>query len=455
MIKINKTFKTTKSLEKWLDKNYSKYKNELFVNPKFGKIYFLVYYERDDKPFVDLVCFYILNNKWCADYVWNYHYEEISDEELLEDLLEVYDEDYVKNKLTYYNGLRRKDRVYFFGDSYVVCDLLEKDRQLTVLGVLWHKEAMDYLLYMQDDKYYDSIPWIEEAYSKLLYETNSLDDKSKQKFIKKLDIIHKAIYYGANPKNNYFEKEWYLEEYGHVNTIKDISKESAKEVYEFALHKLKDDEFEEKMKKQRYERGYSDSDVWNFHYWFSEKISKMLKDLADNHMGYPAEIDREYFEENKKDLYTQDYSTWCSYTNDKKIKKQKDKASDICSKKWEDILNRMSFLASELNEDTCSMNEEKERLLDEWYNYQHEFEEKYGRGGEKLKSAEELKEEKDKGHFVWYNPSHLPKGDKLRINSEAAWKKLYKYEKEMFKYQNKCKDELFKLMNKYFWNLWD
>lgn len=455
MIKLNKSFKTTKSLEKWLDKNYSKYKNKLFVNPKFGKIFFLVYHERDDKSFVDLVHFYNFNKEWSAKFIWNYYYDEISDDELLDELLEDYDENYAKNKMLYYNGLRRKDRLYFFGDSYVVCDLLDKNNELTILGVLWHKEAMDYLLYMHDDEYYDSTPWISETYSKLLYETNYMDDKSKKKYIKNLDTIHKAVYYGANPKDNFFEKDWYIEEYGHVNITKDISKDSAEEVYDFAIRKIKDKEFDKKMKEQRSERGYSESDVWNFHYWFTEIGSKMLKDLADNHMGFPSEIEREHFEKNKEKLYTQDYLTWISCPENKKQMKQREKFNNECDKIWTDILNRMSFLLSEVDEDTCSMAKERDRLLDIWSDIHQEFEDEYGPCGDKLKSEEVLKEEKKSGSKHWYTPSELPAKNELRIRYEKAWKELRSYEKKMFKYQNKCKNEFMEMFKKYFWNLWD
>ena len=245
---------------------------------------------------------------------------------------------------------------------------------------------------MQDDKYYDSIPWIEEVYSKLLYETNCLDDRAKKKYIKDLDIIHKAIYYGANPKNNYFEEEEYLEKYGHVNTIKDISKESAKEVYEFALHKLKDDEFEEKMKKQRYERGYSDSDVMNYYNWFIKISSKMLKELADNSMGYPSEIDRQYFKKNKQNLYTQKYDEWVSVSETKRQQKQKEKASEICHKEWTDILNRMIFLLNEMDENTCSMAEEADVLFEACSKIDNEFTQQYGICGSELKKTLKVKD---------------------------------------------------------------
>ena len=51
------------------------------------------------------------------------------------------------------------------------------------------------------------------------------------------------------------------------------------------LRKDKDDEFEDKMRWQRYERGYADSDVWNLNSWFMETLYPMLKTLRETHSG--------------------------------------------------------------------------------------------------------------------------------------------------------------------------
>ena len=101
------------------------------------------------------------------------------------------------------------------------------------------------------------------------------------------------------------------------------------------------------------------------------------------------------------------------------------------------------------------MAKEKDRLLDAWSDIRQEFEDEYGPFGDKLKSEEVLKKEKESGSKHWYTPSELPKNNELRIRYEKAWKELRKYEIKMFKYQNKCKNEFMEMFKKYFWNLWD
>lgn len=43
---------------------------------------------------------------------------------------------------------------------------------------------------------------------------------------------------------------------------------------------------------QRGRRGYSDSDVWNFHNYLSKVIAGGLKDLSENAHGYPCSFDK-------------------------------------------------------------------------------------------------------------------------------------------------------------------
>ena len=149
---------------------------------------------------------------------------------------------------------------------------------------------------------------------------------------------------------------------------------------------------EEKYKEQRTEKGYSEADVWNLCGWLSEIVPKMLKELAENHQGFPASIEREYFEEHKKELFTQDYRKWTSYPNDPSKMEQREYADKVCDEKWTETLKEMAFLLSELNDETCSWDE-----------------------------------------------------DEMSLNNN-----IKKQE-----YQNQCKERFMELFDKHFWDLWD
>ena len=70
------------------------------------------------------------------------------------------------------------------------------------------------------------------------------------------------------------------------------------------------------------------------------------------------------------------------------------------------------------------------------------------------KSQEELDyEKKHNVHIAVFPHRHPDKNFVKEYNK--AWKELSTFEKKMFNYQNKCKNELFDLLKKYYWDLWD
>lgn len=120
------------------------------------------------------------------------------------------------------------------------------------------------------------------------------------------------------------------------------------------FNKLKDIKFKRKMKKQRAKKGFCDIDVWNIDMFIENTLLNILKQFKKEHIGYPF---------------------------------------DITSEEWDNIIDRMIFLLTEMNEKTCSMQ----------YNYDENDKEKY------IKICE---------------------------------------------YQTKCKDEFYELLKKWHWNLW-
>lgn len=203
--------------------------------------------------------------------------------------------------------------------------------------------------------------------------------------------------------------------------------------------------------------GFKEDDVWNYSYWFADTSSRMLKILAKKHMGFPASIDLQWYEEHKDILPVESYDEWVVWPLDKNSEgyKLREKANKECSEEWTEILYRMSFLLHELDEDKSSMAEKEDKILTKLTNVYDEFIHKYGNNGKQLKSDELKEKEKKDGFIRMMTPRDLPDDDPLRIKYEKVSKELYEYTKAHFEYRDKCKNEFMELFNKYFWELWD
>lgn len=115
-----------------------------------------------------------------------------------------------------------------------------------------------------------------------------------------------------------------------------------------------------KYRFQRAFRGWADCDTWDMDFWFMEVMKPMLQHLRDTHQGHLGELTEEA---------------------------------------WNVVLDRMIFLLTEMDENTCSQ-------------------------------QNTLWKGKDK--------------DKALVR-----------EIDVCKYRDACKDEFFRLFSKYFYNLWD
>lgn len=195
---------------------------------------------------------------------------------------------------------------------------------------------------------------------------------------------------------------------------------------DYEAYQREQKEFEEKCKVQRAERGYSDSDVWNFYDWFLEVIPKMIQDLRNNHVGHPSVI---YDETND--------SFFCEDTGKK-----------LDDQKWNDILDQIIIFAKEAAEETCSM---ENPYRNEWWKYHEEFDRKYP-NKDVLKTPKELADEKRTHTYYHVGPSRDPDFGK---KYDEVSKKVLDFDDEIFKYRNYCKDQLFELMRIFFWDLWD
>ena len=147
-----------------------------------------------------------------------------------------------------------------------------------------------------------------------------------------------------------------------------------------------------KFRFQRFQKGYSDKDLWNMFDWFMEVTKPMLVEFRKTHHGSPATLGE-------------------NYTNEDGLL-----VNDKCHEEWDAILDRMIFLITEMNEETCSMKNQYNEEIERWYEIE--------------------------------NYNREPKYEKIH--------NLYcEREAEIIEYRDKCKDEFFELFSKWFWNLWD
>ena len=175
----------------------------------------------------------------------------------------------------------------------------------------------------------------------------------------------------------------------------------------FALRRREEEAFSEKMRKQRYERGYADIDVWDISEWFIDIVTPMLRQLRNTHHGSPAYLGKNYVDENGNMVNPE------------------------CHEEWDKILDRMIFLLGEMKEETRTVSNPYE---DEYDKVLEEFQEKYRQ-----------KENEDrKFHSMREIPEY-----------KAVQDKYIEKEKELEQYSDQCKDEFFELFSKHFWDLWD
>ena len=214
--------------------------------------------------------------------------------------------------------------------------------------------------------------------------------------------------------------------------------------------KKEDRKREEKWKKQRADRGYSDCDVWNIDSWFISTLKPMLEQLGKNNMGYPMSICKEWYDAHEHELGIafDDWLCWPNEEEDPVGYKLRSDAAEDCDRMWKSVLSRLAFLLGEMNEETCT----KKNPYDEATFLAHkEFAKKYGAFGDGLKTEQEKAEEKEKGLYRMYHPSDEPGRDDVK----ELFKKSFDEETNLAKYRDTCKNEFFELFSKYFWDLWD
>ena len=175
----------------------------------------------------------------------------------------------------------------------------------------------------------------------------------------------------------------------------------------------KDERYEEKLRKQKYRRGYSDRDVYNLCYEFPKVMASILKDYKKKACSYFT------LDENLHRIL-----------DDKAHEKE-----DIYIARRDQLLDRMIFLLNEIDEDKCSM---KNPYRKDVHKAQDRFCKKYCFGDEKLKSKEQIAKEKEEGLFTHYSftddPDHKEENKKLLDE-------FIDYERRIGEYKEDCKNE--------------
>lgn len=184
----------------------------------------------------------------------------------------------------------------------------------------------------------------------------------------------------------------------------------------------KDERYEEKLRKQRYRRGYSDRDVYNLCYEFPKVMASILKDYKNKACSYFT------LDENLHRIH-----------DDKAHEKE-----DIYIARRDQLLDRMIFLLNEIDEDKCSMKNiyEKEHWkIEKNQLKKHGYSDIY----EAMTDTEGL--DSEGYHKMKYHPEYNKEEKELS-------KKYFDYEQKIYEYRAKCKDEFFDLFKEHFFDLW-
>lgn len=106
-----------------------------------------------------------------------------------------------------------------------------------------------------------------------------------------------------------------------------------------------------KRNVQRFKRGYADTDVWNFCYWYIEMIPKMLTQLKNENHGHPCNLTEEEWNEYLKGVINN--------LNDAKMYMER-ASEEIDDKKALELYNKSNECM------ICSFNMLEERFWDFW-----------------------------------------------------------------------------------------
>lgn len=216
-------------------------------------------------------------------------------------------------------------------------------------------------------------------------------------------------------------------------------------------YKVRDWKFDRRMAKQRRKRGFADCDCWGMDYWFCDTFVKMIRTLRDMKHGAP---EREF----------EEFDTFpLAWVNEKaKILLEKkneqgweDEGLDFWGDekyfdRWWMVLERIAWC---LEQSGKWFEEEGNPDLINEYRDEH------------MKQFWGEKDEKESFDDWWNKNWEIDKVDnkgkpltyklKEKEVDKTLEKNYFRREMEISQYKEKCKDEAFDLLKKYFYHLWD
>ena len=106
---------------------------------------------------------------------------------------------------------------------------------------------------------------------------------------------------------------------------------------------------------QRTQRRYSDYDVGEIQTWFICVVPDMLRAFRrrlDEQLGYPIDFHWDFYDEHKEEIGCS-YLEFCSANAPPAVKAWQDRVDTEGRERWKSTIDRMIFLFSESDEDTC------------------------------------------------------------------------------------------------------
>jgi len=194
---------------------------------------------------------------------------------------------------------------------------------------------------------------------------------------------------------------------------------------------LSDKMFDRRMARQRYKRGFSDSDCWGMCYWLTEVFPEMILHLRDMKNGAP-ETDYPEFDTLPIEWKETELNKY------KVLMEEKGYEYDENSifTKWYIILTRIAYCLKESGETT---------------DIENEYEEEYNKalwGEDECKTKDEFFEK----YFVKQDNGYLLKTNTVDAELQQNY---FNKEMEISKYKISMKDEALDLIKNYFYDLWD
>ena len=231
-------------------------------------------------------------------------------------------------------------------------------------------------------------------------------------------------------KYNIYDSPEFISKFG-ADFLNHPSSDFTPEVVDFVAGKvgaIRNEEAEKEKRLQRAERGFADIDAWGISEWFLDIIPKMIRFVRENERGYyPVDKNGDFPVLSKEDASLPE-------------------PPEVYEKRWDDLLKRMEYLASEACEKTCSM---KNPYEEEWSSYHERFDKKYP-DKDVLKTPEELEMESNSGFFLDVGPE---RDEEFGEAYTEICRKFLDYDRKISKYREECKDEFFVLFSKYFFQI--